>query len=568
MDRRQSGLRTRYCAWAALACLFLLGSLAGADQSSGLTQAKNGLVVAVSPPAADVGVEILQKGGNAVDAAVATALAEAVTWPEAGNIGGGGFMLIFPPGKPPVVIEYREKAPAAATVDMFTKRFSRRSALVAGVPGTVAGMALAHQKFGKLPWQEVVAPAVKLAEKGFKMDRALVRSLNQAISSARADSGFTAAYGKKKGTESWKEGDTLVLPDLAWTLKQIQERGKDGFYTGPVADKIEAEMKSSGGIISKADLAAYEAKERVPIHGTYRGYDVYAPSPPSAGGITIVEMLNILENFDLAKNPRFSPQTLHLMLEAMRRAYRDRARYLGDPDFVSVPVDMLTSKSYARELAAGISLAKATRSDTLAKDIPLAGESDETTHFSVIDKDGMAVANTYTLENSFGCGVVVRGAGFLLNNEMTDFNTRPGVTTRTGGVGTEANLIAPGKRMLSSQTPTIVSRDGRVLLITGSPGSRTIPNTVLSILVDLLDYKMDARAAVDAPRIHHSWFPDSFTFEDGAKHKEAMEELKKLGHRFASSRRQGDAHTIAVDPKTGLYYGAADKRRDGKAAGY
>jgi gamma-glutamyltranspeptidase/glutathione hydrolase len=277
-------------------------------------------------------------------------------------------------------------------------------------------------------------------------------------------------------------------------------------------------------------------------------------------------MLNILETFDLKKHDRFSPETLHLMVEAMRRAYRDRARYLGDSEFVKIPSE-LTSKEYARELAAGISLDKATPSEALAKDIPLAGEGTNTTHFSVIDRDGMAVSNTYTLENSFGSRIVVRGAGFLLNNEMTDFNTKPGVTDRKGSIGTDANLIAPGKRMLSAQTPVIVSRNGKVFLVTGSPGSRTIINTDLCILVNVLDYGMDVRSAVDAPRIHHQWFPDVVHFEDAAKHPEAVAALRKLGHHVTSTR-QGDAHSIWVDPKTGLYYGAQDKRVDGKAAGY
>jgi gamma-glutamyltranspeptidase/glutathione hydrolase len=524
------------------------------------------MVVAVSPPAADIGVRMLQQGGNAVDAAVATAFAEAVTWPAAGNIGGGGFMLVYPPQGDPVVIDYREKAPAAATPTMLQKRDASFAHKTAGVPGSVAGLGLAHQKFGKLGWKQVLTPAVELAEKGFKIDRALASSLNSAIRSAPDGAEIRRVYGKQGGKERWQAGDTLVLPDLAWTLRQIAEHGADGFYKGAVAEKISDEMKAGGGLITKDDLAAYRAEARKPIHGTYRGYDVYGPPPPSSGGICLVEMLNVLETFDLAKHDRWSPETNHLMIEAMRRAYLDRARYLGDADFVTIPA-RLTSKEYARELAAGISPAKATPSESLAKDIVLAQEGTNTTHFSVIDKDGMAVSNTYTLENSFGSRIVVRGAGFLLNNEMTDFNTKPGVTDRRGTIGTEANQIAPGKRMLSSQTPVIVARNGKVLLVTGSPGSRTIINTVLCILVDVLDYGMNIRAAVDAPRLHHQWFPDVAHFEDLANHPELAEGLKKLGHRV-SSARQGDAHSIWVDPKTGLYYGAEDRRLDGKAAGY
>ncbi len=325
-------------------------------------------------------------------------------------------------------------------------------------------------------------------------------------------------------------------------------------------------MKAGGGLITRDDLAAYRANERKPIHGTYRGYDIYAPPPPSSGGTCLVEMLNILENFDLRKQGRWSAETLHLMIESMRRAYLDRARHLGDPAFTTVPAK-LTTKEYARTLARGIDLTKATRSEDLAKDIPLAREGDSTTHFSVIDKDGMAVANTTTLERSFGSRVVVRGAGFLLNDEMIDFNWRPGVTDRSGGIGTEPNQIAPGKRMLSSQTPTIVARDGKVVLVTGSPGSRTIINTVLCVVVNVIDFDMDARAAVDAPRLHHQWLPDEARFEGMRDYPEAVAKLKAMGHKVLGIW-QGDAHTIRVDPKTGAYQGAEDRRIDGKVSAY
>jgi gamma-glutamyltranspeptidase/glutathione hydrolase len=325
-------------------------------------------------------------------------------------------------------------------------------------------------------------------------------------------------------------------------------------------------MKRGGGLITKSDLVSYHANVRAPIHGTYRGYDVYGPPPPSSGGICLVEMLNILENFDLHKLGRGSAPTLHLMIEAMRRAYCDRARYLGDSDFVKVPPE-LTTKEYARTLARSINPHRATRSEDLAKDISLAREGDSTTHFSVIDQEGMAVANTYTLERSYGSRVVVRGAGFLLNNEMMDFNWRPGYTDRQGTIGTPPNQIAPGKRMLSSQTPTIVARNGKVVLVTGSPGSRTIINTVLCILVNVLDFDMDIRAAVDAPRLHHSWFPDVARFEGISSHAAAVDQLRRMGHTVHGTK-QGDAHSIWVDPKTGHYFGAEDRRINGKAASY
>jgi gamma-glutamyltranspeptidase/glutathione hydrolase len=525
------------------------------------------MVVAVSPPGADVGRDILLRDGNAVDAAVATAFAMAVTYPAAGNLGGGGFMLIHPGDKgKPAVIDFRETAPQAARRTMFTKKDSWYGHKAVGVPGTVSGLALAHAKYGKLPWKDVVAPAVKLAEDGFAMDEQLAGSLNRIVGSFQVTPELRRVFGKDGGRSEWEAGDRLTQKDLANTLRRIRERGADGFYKGPVARQITAEMKAGGGLITEADLATYRARLREPVHGTYRGYDVYAPPPPSSGGICLVEMLNILENFDLKKRGRYSAATLHLMAEAMRHAYCDRARHVGDQDFVKVPPH-LTDKAYARKLAACINLTKATRSDELARDIPLKGEGDSTTHLSVIDPDGMAVSLTYTLERSYGSRIVVRGAGFLLNNEMIDFNWFPGATTRDGTIGTEPNVVAPGKRMLSSQTPTIVAKDGKVVLVTGSPGSRTIINTVLNIIVNTIDFGMDARAAVDAPRLHHAWFPDEMRFEGVAAHRAEVAKLRAMGHTVRRSR-QGDAHTIGVDLKTGAYTGAADRRINGKAAGF
>jgi gamma-glutamyltranspeptidase/glutathione hydrolase len=558
------GLTLIAAAVAALAALCPLPpQQAHAD---GKTSAAHGMVVAVSPPAADVGRDILQKGGNAVDAAVATEFALAVTYPAAGNVGGGGFMVVYPGrGADPVVIEYRETAPAAAGKTMFGKDDSWYGHKPVGVPGTVRGMALAHRRFGKLPWKDLVLPAVKLADDGFAIDAQLAGSLNGIVSSASDFPELRRVYGKG-GKADWSAGDKLVQKDLAKTLRLIADGGPDAFYKGPVADLIATEMKAGGGLITKGDLAAYAANERKPIHGTYRGYDVYAPPPPSSGGTCLVEMLNVLENFDLHKQGRWSPETLHLMIESMRRAYLDRARHLGDPAFTKVPPH-LTAKDYAKKLAAGIDPKKATPSADLAKDIPLAREGDSTTHFSVIDKDGMAVANTTTLERSYGSRVVVRGAGFLLNDEMIDFNWRPGVTDRKGGIGTEANLIAPGKRMLSSQTPTIVARDGKVVLVTGSPGSRTIINTVLCVVVNVIDFDMGVRAAVDAPRLHHQWFPDEARFEGTREYPEAVAKLKAMGHAVTGTN-QGDAHSIKVDPKTGAYQGAEDRRINGKVSAY
>ncbi|MFN4260805.1 MAG: gamma-glutamyltransferase [Gemmataceae bacterium] len=546
---------------------WLGGGVSGARAADDVAIARQGMVVTVSAPGSEVGLDILKKGGNAVDATIATAFALAVTYPAAGNIGGGGFMVVHPGDKrEPVVIEYRETAPGAATKTMFSKGESIHGHKPVGVPGTVRGLALAHERFGSLPWKDLVMPAVKLAEEGFEMDAPLARSLNGIVAQAKDFPELRRVFGKDGGAGTWKPGDRLIQKDLARTLRLIAEQGPDAFYKGEIADQLVAEMKAGGGLITKEDLAAYRANARRPIHGTYRGYDIYGPPPPSSGGTCLVMMLNILENFDLKKQERFAPETLHLMIETMRRAYCDRARYLGDADFVKIPPH-LTTKTYARKLAQSIDLKQATPSADLAKDLLTSGEGDSTTHFSVIDKNGMAVANTYTLEQSYGSRVVVRGAGFLLNNQMMDFNWLPGVTNREGIIGTAPNQIAPGKRMLSSQTPTIVAKEGKVVLVTGSPGGRTIINTVLNIVVNVLEFDMDIRAAVAAPRLHHQWFPDVARFEGVERYPKTVAQLKALGHTIEAAR-QGDAHSIWVDPQTGMYHGAADKRISGKAAGY
>jgi gamma-glutamyltranspeptidase / glutathione hydrolase len=549
-----------------IAVYLALVAFAQSQANEKTAEHRNGVVVAVSEPSADVGLAILKQGGNAVDAAVATAFALAVTHPAAGNIGGGGFMVVHPPKGKPTVIEYRETAPAAATKTMFKKDDSPYTHRVVGVPGTVRGLALAHQKFGKLPWKSLVLPAAELADKGYLLDQHHADSLNKFLASSKKFAEFQRVFAKPDGA-AWKPGDRHVQPDLARTLQLIADDGPNAFYKGKIAELIVAEMKTGNGIITKEDLAGYQAIEREPIHGTYRGYDVHGPPPPSSGGICLVQMLGILENFDLKKHDRFSPQTLHLMAEAMRRSYYDRAKFLGDPAFTKIP-DHLLMKDYINKLAKSIDLTKATPSAELSKDIPLAPEGDSTTHFSIIDKDGLAVSNTYTLEHSFGSRIVVKGAGFLLNNEMTDFNWRPGVTTKTGAIGTEPNTVAPGKRMLSSQTPTILAKDGKVFLITGSPGSRTIINTVLNIVVNVVDYDMPIQQTVDAPRMNHQWFPDVVEFEGAKQYGDAVTKLKAMGHRVSFVAQQGDAHSIWINPKTGGYVGAADKRLSGKAVGY
>jgi gamma-glutamyltranspeptidase/glutathione hydrolase len=538
---------------------------------------KRGLVVSVSGIASDIGADILAKGGNAVDAAVATGFALAVTHPSAGNLGGGGFMIVRTNDGRATTFDYRERAPGAATPTMYLKpdgtidrSLTRSGWLAPGVPGTVRGLALAHKRFGQLPWVDVVRPAARLATTGFPLSRALAASLNRTVGGLMAPfPSSVAAYGKPGGGE-WKEGDTLRLADLGRSLEAIASGGPNAFYTGWIADSLAAQMKANGGLITKADLAAYEAKERAPVRGTFNGYEIIAMGPPSSGGAVMLETLNILERFDVAKMDRWSPEFLHVRIEAARRAYADRARWLGDPDFVSVPMARLTSKAYADSLAGTIDRDRASTSLEIGADIVTtrAAESDETTHFSVMDANGMAVSNTYTLEGGYGSGVVVRGAGFLLNNEMGDFNKKPGETNTTGDIGTRANLIAPGKRMLSSMSPVIVTRDGRLVLVTGSPGGRTIPNTVIDVVLGVTAFGQSVRNAVSAPRIHHQWMPDSATIEPGAVSDSTIAALRARGHAVrVSSGRQGDAHTIWVDTKTGIAYGAADLRTpDSKAS--
>jgi gamma-glutamyltranspeptidase/glutathione hydrolase len=537
---------------------------------------RNGLVVCTSAPACDVGADVLAKGGNAVDAAVATAFALAVTHPSAGNIGGGGFMVVRTADGKVTTFDYREKAPQKATRTMYLRNgavdisLTNEGYLAPGVPGTVRGLALAHRRFGKLPWKDLVMPAVALADEGFVISAGLARGLNGQLSGVMAKyPASVAAYGKPGGGQ-WAAGDRLVLKDLAATLRAIATDGPDAFYTGWIADRIADDMAAHGGLITKADLAAYEPKERAPVTGTYKGYDIAAMPPPSSGGVALIEMLNILEGFDVKSKGAASAEARHLEIEAMRRAYLDRARFLGDPDFVEVPVARLLSKPHARELAATIDPARASSSAELGKDILTAtpAEPDETTHFSVIDRGGMAVSNTYTLEGGYGSRVVVKGAGFLLNNEMGDFNKNPGVTDDRGTIGTPANLIDPGKRMLSSMTPTIVSKDGKVVLITGSPGGRTIINTVFGVVFNVLEFGMNAREAVDAPRMDHEWMPDAVRLERAGTDPALLERLRAMGHvNVTAGGNQGDANTIQIDAH-GTAWGAADSRRsaDGKAS--
>ena len=473
------------------------------------------MVVSASAIASDVGRNVLAAGGNAVDAAVATAFALAVTYPVAGNIGGGGFMVIRMPD-------------------------------------------------GRSEWNRLVDPAVRLASEGFDVPNGLARSLAGSATYLGVYPASTAAY--YRSGIAYGVGEHVRQPDLAASLTRIRDNGQDGFYRGETARLLAAYMRRDGGLITEADLAGYAAKERAPIRGTYRGDEIISMPPPSSGGVAMVEMLNILEGYDLAAAGQNSPRYVHLVTEAMRRAFLDRARYLGDPDFTQPPVERLTSKAYAATLRSTILDDRA--SPSTPAQVADTHESDQTTHFSVDDADGMAVSVTYTLENGYGLGAVVPGAGFLLNNEMGDFNGKPGLTDTTGLIGTGPNLAKPGKRMLSSMTPTIIAKDGKLVAVVGSPGGRTIINTVLEVVINLIDGRMGIQAAVNAPRFHHQWLPDVVMTEHNALSPATVAGLQAMGYRLIKLGAQGTAHSIFVDA-TGARIGAADPRdTDAAASGY
>ena len=532
---------------------------------------ENGLVVSVDPISSEVGLEILRKGGNAVDAAVATGFALAVTHPSAGNIGGGGFMMIRLADTGEVhAVDYRERAPAASMPTMFLDsdgevdpEKSGVGYLVIGVPGTVRGFWEASQRFGTMEWAELVEPAVTLARDGFVVDEYLSESLKGQARDMERFPEFGLVYRKEDGSY-YEPGETMILPDLSWTLEQVRDNGAAGFYRGEVAERLVDDLQANGGIITLDDLAEYTAPVREPIQGTYRGYDVYGMPPPSSGGTTVVQVLNVLENYDLGGGERRYVGTIHLLAEAIRIGFYNRAKYLGDTDYVDVDLARLTSKEFVEPFHSRIDREAAMASSELGEDIITRGEGPETTHFSVVDGAGNMVANTYTIEQAYGSRVIAKGTGFLLNNEMHDFNMNPGVTDTNGMIGTPPNLIAPGKRMLSSMSPTLVLREGSPFLVTGSPGGRTIINTVLQVIVNVIDFGMDIQAAVDEPRIHHQWMPDRVNMEDALGAVEAA--MQGRGHTTRMVRRQGDAHSIMV--VDGWLYAGVDRRLRGGAAGY
>jgi gamma-glutamyltranspeptidase/glutathione hydrolase len=540
------------------------------------------VVVAQEARAAQAGRDVLRRGGNAIDAAVATAFALAVTLPEAGNLGGGGFIVAYlARGREVITVDFREMAPRSATPEMYLgpdrklRPRYRAGAQAAAIPGTVRGLGLAHFHFGTLSWPDLVLPAARLAREGFPISADLAGSLNRQLRPRVNDPGSREArddFGKmadfpesvaafqKPDHTPWRAGDLLVQRDLASTLELIAAHGPDEFYTGRTARMLADYMAACGGFVTAEDLKAYRARLRLPVHTSFRGCEVFGVGPPSSGGIVLCQMLNILERYDLKQYGRDSPQTLHRVTEAMRRAFFTRATRLGDPDFVPIPIAELTSKDYADGLAGSIG-EQATPSARLGPIEVETAEGIHTTHLSTIDQDGNAVALTYTLEDSYGAKCVVPGGGFLLNNEMGDFNLIPGRTDTAGLVGTPPNRIAPHKRVLSSQSPALVLKDGRVRVVTGSPGGRTIPNTTLWIVLNLLEFGMSPRAAIDAPRTHHQWFPDTLVLEGRTWSDSTRASLRGMGYALKQVDHQGCANTIVVDEQPRRLHGLADQRR-------
>ncbi len=551
--------------------LFVVLQISLSAISSDPVRGRNGMVVSASKLASEVGIEILKKGGNAIDAAVAVGFALAVTYPSAGNIGGGGFMVIrFNDGRS-TTIDYREKAPLKSHEKMFQDstgnilpNLSQEGTTSAGVPGSVAGMIYALEKYGSMNLQEVLKPAIRLAEEGFILDYDLTRSINYFYEDFLKYPSSKKVF--TKNGQPLSEGDLFIQKDLANTLKLIAQKGRDGFYKGEVAQKLISQIESLGGIMSEKDLEEYKPVERYPLIGTYRGYEIITMGPPSAGGITLLQTFNILENLTFQRADWGSSRYIHTITEAFKFSFADRSQYLGDPDFYSVPVEKLISKNYAKEIFSKITdIATPSNQIIPGKYLP-ATESDETTHYSIIDKDGNAVSVTTTINSSYGSRIVVDGAGFLLNNEMDDFSSKPGEPNQFGLTGSEANKIEPGKRMLSSMTPTIITENNKPVLILGSPGGSTIPTVVLQVILNYLDFRMDIQQAVCSSRFHHQWLPDQIDFEQFGLPLDVIENLLARGQIIGSERILGRIEAIAIE--NGLYIGVSDPRGFGAAIGY
>ena len=525
----------------------------------------SGMVVTSHHLATRTAHKVLKKGGNAIDAAVTAGFVLAVTQPRSGNIGGGGFMVVSSEKKGLVeTIDYREKAPAAATRDMFLdkngevdKPLSRFSHKSAGVPGTVYGLLLALERYGTISRKEALAPAILYAKKGFVLPPRFVNGVKRAKGWLLKWPSSRRVFLKPDGSY-YKPGEVFIQKELAATLERISKLGIEGFYKGKTADLLVAQMQKHGGLIDKKDLRDYRALVRAPVRGRYRGYDVYSMPSPSSGGVHVIQLLNILEGYPIGELGHNSAQTIHIMAEAMKRAYADRATYMGDQDFVNVPVEGLISKPYGTHLRSLIK-ENATKSSTVKAGTPKAYESEETTHFSIVDNMGNAVSNTYTINFSYGSGIVVEGAGFLLNNEMDDFSAKPNVANSYGLIGGKANQIEPKKRMLSSMSPTIVLKDGKNFLITGSPGGSRIITTTLQVILNVIDHKMNIQSAVNAPRIHHQWWPDEIRIEAGIS-LDTKRILAAKGHKVVQKSAMGAIQSIHI-PQKGQFLGGADPRR-------
>ncbi|RZK58851.1 MAG: gamma-glutamyltransferase [Pedobacter sp.] len=564
-------LRLKKIASSLLIISLLFGCAGGHLGKNNSGEYYNGMVVSANEIASEVGVDILKKGGNAVDAAVAVQFALAVVYPNAGNIGGGGFMVYRSAKGEINSLDFREKAAANAGRDMYLDAAgnpivdkSLYGQLAAGVPGSVAGMVEAHQKYGHLKWEDLVAPAVRLAEEGFKLSARQARELNGLKGRFKKLNPLGTALLKDS---PWAEGDVLVQSELANTLKLVASQGRNGFYEGAVADSIVAEMQRGGGIISKQDLANYKAVWRKPVTGNYRGYEVVTMPPPSSGGIALIQLLKSVEPYPLSKWGFNTDSTVQVMIEAERRVYADRAAHLGDPDFYPVPQKKLIEDAYIKQRMSSFNWNKAsTSAEISAGEIPPA-EHPETTHFSIVDKAGNAVSITTTLNGSYGAGVVVKGAGFLLNNEMDDFSVKPGAPNMYGLVGGEANAIAPNKRMLSSMTPTILAKDGKLYMVVGTPGGSTIITSVFQTILNVVDFNQSMQAAVNAKKFHHQWLPDQVSVEEKAIDSLTMIRLKAKGYTLVKSGPIGRVDAI-LKTKWGYYQGGADPRGDDKAVGW